>query len=110
MYLSMFTPLYESFMTFFFYDVISTTLKQCLRVLPVLLILALRELSQKSCTTFAGVLPQQWYSVSGSTPDYVIKGTKVQILPLTKNKPIGLGVLPETKNKSAERRGIPVRT
>ena len=45
-------------------EVISTTLKACLGVLPVLLILGLREYY----TTFAGVLPEKWYSASGSTP------------------------------------------
>mgnify|MGYP001253771558 CR=1 FL=1 len=38
-------------------DVILTTLKPCLGVLPVLLILGLREYSWKSYTTFVGVLP-----------------------------------------------------
>ena len=35
---------------------------------PSILILGLREYSQKYYTTFAGVLPQKWYSASGSTP------------------------------------------
>ena len=48
--------------------VISTTLKACLGVLPVLLILGLREYSRKCYTTFAGVLPQKCCSDSGSTP------------------------------------------
>ena len=41
-------------------EVISTTLKACLVVLPVLLILSLREDSQKYYNTFAGVLPEKW--------------------------------------------------
>ena len=47
---------------------ISTTLKACLEVLPVLLILGLREYSRKCYTTFAGVLPQKCCCASGSTP------------------------------------------
>ena len=49
-------------------EVISTTLKTCLGVLPVLLILGLREYSRKCYTTFAGVLPQKCCSASGTTP------------------------------------------
>ena len=41
-------------------DVISTTLKPCLGVLPVLLILGLQEYY----TTFVGVLRQKWYSTN----------------------------------------------
>ena len=55
-------------------EVISTTLKPCLGVLPVLLILGLREYSRKSYTTFAEVLPQKWYSASGSTPVLIEHG------------------------------------
>ena len=53
-------------------NVISTTLKSCLGVLPVFLILGLREYYWKYYTTFTGVLPQKWYSASGSTgfPNY----------------------------------------
>ena len=49
------------------FHVISTTLKACLGVLPVLLILGLREYSRKCYTTLAGVLPQKCCSASGST-------------------------------------------
>ena len=56
-----------------FIDVISTTLKAYMGVFPVLLILGLREYSWNYYTTFAGVLPQKWYSASGSTP----KQTKI---------------------------------
>ena len=45
-----------------------TNLKACLGVLTALLILGLREYSWKYYTTFAGVLPEKWYSASGSTP------------------------------------------
>ena len=49
-------------------EAISTTLKACLGVLPVFLILGLREYPQKYYTTFAGMLPEKWNSTSGSTP------------------------------------------
>ena len=49
-------------------EVISTTFKTCLGVLPVLLILGLQEYSRKCYTTFAGVLPQKCCSASGTTP------------------------------------------
>ena len=43
-----------------FLDVTSATLKACLGVLPVIVILGLREYSQNCYTMFAGVLPQKW--------------------------------------------------
>ena len=49
-------------------EVISTTLKACLGIFPILLILGLREYPRKYYTAFAGVLPQKWYSASGITP------------------------------------------
>ena len=57
---------------------ISTTLKPCLGVLSVLLILGLWEYSRKSYTTFAGVLPEKRYSASWST--HVLK--KLGTIPL----------------------------
>ena len=59
----------------FNFDVISTIIKQCLGVLPVLLILGLREYCGKSYITFAGVPPEKWYSASGSTPVLKKHGT-----------------------------------
>ena len=41
-------------------DVTSATLKACLGVLPVIVILGLREYSQNCYTMFVGVLPQKW--------------------------------------------------
>ena len=49
--------------------------KACLGVLPVLLILCLRDYSCKCYTTFAGVLPQKCCSASGSAP--VLKKQRV---------------------------------
>ena len=42
------------------FDVTSATLKACLGVLPVIVILGLREYSQNCYTMFVGVLPQKW--------------------------------------------------
>ena len=66
-----FNRIYWSFWSCFY--VISATLKPCLGVLPVFLILGLQEYSWKSYTTSAGALPQKWYNTSGSTP----KQTKI---------------------------------
>ena len=77
-------------------EVISTTLKAGLGVLPVLLILGLREYSRKCYTTFAGVLPQKCCSASGSTP--VIKKRSVGPLLREYSRKIGIvlpGVLPK---------------
>ena len=41
-------------------EVTSATLKACLGVLPVIVILGLREYSQNCYTMFVGVLPQKW--------------------------------------------------
>ena len=41
-------------------DVTSATLKACLGVLPVIVILGLWEYSQNCYTMFVGVLPQKW--------------------------------------------------
>ena len=41
-------------------DVTSATLKACLGVLPVIVILGLWEYSRKCYTMFVGVLPQKW--------------------------------------------------
>ena len=75
---------------------ISTTLKVCLGVLPVLLILGLREYSRKCYTTFAGVLPQKCCSASGSTP--VLKKQSVGPLLREYSRKSGIvlpGVLPK---------------
>ena len=80
----------------FNFEVISTTLKACLGVLPVLLILGLREYSRKCYTTFAGVLPQKCCSASGSTP--VLKKQSVGPLLWEYSRKSGIvlpGVLPK---------------
>ena len=78
------------------YEVISTTLKVCLGVLPVFLILGLREYYRKCYTTFAGVLPQKCCSASGSTP--VLKKQSVGPLLWEYSRKSGIvlpGVLPK---------------
>ena len=72
--------------------VISTTLKAGLGVLPVLLILGLREYSRKCYTTFAGVLPQKCCSASGSTP--VLKKQSVGPLLREYSRKSGPTILP----------------
>ena len=55
-------------------DVIWTTPTDVLGVLPVIVIFGLREYSKYCYTTFVGVLPQKWYSPTGSTPARLKKG------------------------------------
>ena len=50
-------------------DVTSATLRACLGVIPVLFLVCGRTSGKwKVYATFAGVLPQKWYSASVSTP------------------------------------------